>query len=266
MQQKQKRTKKQNNASNNLASDFHKMFNKKMLEISNKTGERPSQVFNDFCTAFHISIANAFYKKQEMENEYLATIKKYPKDCLNLLCEMGGVVIMALQEKHRDFLGEIYMANDFGNDFAGQFFTPYNLALMMAKMLMCMNEKPEPTINEPACGSGVMIIAAHEVNPNIIAVCQDIDFLCFKMAYIQLSLLGVKAKIILGDSLALENKYELVTPALASAMVESSKNPNDRIIEYIRSLRSVEIIEEGKEEAQEIVEYIRSLRSVEISA
>ena len=42
---------------------------------------------------------------------------------------------MGLDENpDQDFLGELYMNLDLGNEHAGQFFTPYNVCRMMSEM------------------------------------------------------------------------------------------------------------------------------------
>lgn len=44
------------------------------------------------------------------------------------------ITVSALADNpRRDFLGELYMSLDFGSSFHGQFFTPWNIAYMMAK-------------------------------------------------------------------------------------------------------------------------------------
>ena len=63
--------------------------------------------------------------------------------------------------------------------------------------------------SDPACGAGALLIAfansarAHGVNyqEKVLFVAQDIDATAAKMCYIQLTLLGCSACIIIGDSL-----------------------------------------------------------------
>ena len=65
-------------------------------------------------------------------------------------------------------------------------------------------------IHEPSCGAGGMIIAVTQLmkdeglNPqrNMHVVTQDLDYLAVYMTYVQLSLLGIKAIVVQGDSLA----------------------------------------------------------------
>lgn len=68
------------------------------------------------------------------------------------------------------------------------------------------------TINEPACGSGAMVIGAvwamkrqnFDYRNKSFFVAQDIDIRCVWMAYIQLSLYGIPAVVIHGNTLTME--------------------------------------------------------------
>lgn len=71
------------------------------------------------------------------------------------------------------------------------------------------------SINDSACGSGVMLIAAtntarsHGLNPQkeVLFVGQDIDRTAALMCYIQLALLELSAYVIIGDSLARPGRH-----------------------------------------------------------
>lgn len=112
-----------------------------------------------------------------------------------------------------------------GNSAKGQFFTPYHVSKMMAEINFVdlekhLNEKDFITLSEPCCGSGGMIIAYAETMKNrgynyqhqLYVEAVDIDELCFKMVYIQLALLGIPAKVIRGDSLAMRYFEVYYTP------------------------------------------------------
>ena len=76
------------------------------------------------------------------------------------------------------------------------------------------------TLAEPCCGSGGMIIAYAETmkekgynyQHQLYVEAVDIDEICFKMAYIQLSLYGIPAKVVRGDSITLRFFEVLYTP------------------------------------------------------
>ena len=84
-----------------------------------------------------------------------------------------------------------------------------------------LEEKPFITLSEPACGSGSMVLAfVNEMikecyNPATALWCQciDIDETSAYMCYLQLALWNVPAQIIIGDTLAMDFKRVLYTPA-----------------------------------------------------
>lgn len=65
------------------------------------------------------------------------------------------------------------------------------------------------TLNEPACGGGGLILAFLKIlkdnninyQKRVKIVAQDLDFRSVYMTYIQLSLIGARAKIVQGDTL-----------------------------------------------------------------
>ena len=131
------------------------------------------------------------------------------------LRELFFLLVGALEEEMTDVLGEVYMAAELGSKYTGQFFTPFHLSELCAKMALPHWEKEYSehgtiSLNEPSCGGGGMIIAAAKVmkeagiNPQryLKIVAQDLDWKGVYMTYLQLSLLGLKAKVVQGDTLA----------------------------------------------------------------
>jgi type I restriction-modification system DNA methylase subunit len=111
------------------------------------------------------------------------------------------------------------MEIDAGNARTGQFFTPYALSRTIAELTIsddiitnAVNEYGFFTLQEPAIGSGGMVIAAaetckergHNYQQCMCATGIDVDSRCVHMAYIQLSLLGIPAVIVHGNTLTLE--------------------------------------------------------------
>jgi len=127
---------------------------------------------------------------------------------------------MALEERYQDFLGSLYMGLDLGNAGTGQFFTPYEVSLLMAKMLHGQRDLAELvrerggfiTLNDPCIGGGAMLIAAAEQfrdqglpsHRTLHVTGVDIDRTAVQMSYIQLSLLNVPAILLQGNSLSPE--------------------------------------------------------------
>lgn len=137
------------------------------------------------------------------------------------MIEMFYLLTETLEYKMSDVLGEIYMEAGMGSKSTGQFFTPYHVSLACAKMAI---ENKEPDIrgmyyiDEPSCGGGGMIIAAAQVlrekgvnyQRKMEVVAQDLDWKGVYMCYLQLSLLGIKATVIQGDTLC--NPYTVGYP------------------------------------------------------
>ena len=134
---------------------------------------------------------------------------------------------MALKEKHQDFLGEVFMRLYLGNSAIGQYETPYTVSKFMAEINFSEHEISQKiannhliTLSEPCCGSGGMIIAfaetmkEHNFNYQkyLYVEAIDIDEMSFMMAYIQLTLLGIPAKVIQGNTLTLKFQQVLYTP------------------------------------------------------
>lgn len=73
-----------------------------------------------------------------------------------------------------------------------------------------LKERRYISVNDPACGAGAMLIAfanvarKHGINyqKHVLFVAQDIDRTAAMMCYIQMSLLGCPAIVVIGDSLA----------------------------------------------------------------
>lgn len=178
-------------------------------------------IWRDFIIMFACAISNSLDKSHydEREKQYLKIIKKYNKQEQNLFPELTAHTVMALEENpEQDFLGGIFMELNLGNGSNGQFFTPYHVCDLMAKITMTesvvpeVNEKGYITICDSCCGAGATLIAGiHEARRqlekenlnyqnHVLVVGQDIDEIVALMCYIQLSLLGVAAYIKIGNN------------------------------------------------------------------
>jgi type I restriction-modification system DNA methylase subunit len=205
-------------------------FIKKINAFSSR--HRTYQVFRDFIALSARMISNQMvYFSQELEDEYLQTIKSYAKEEANLFAELYALVFSVLaQGNFTDFLGNCYMKLELGNDKHGQFFTPFHICQLLT-MVSAGNDLAETlnnsqqkfiALSEPCCGAGAMIIAfAENMMNNHIDISQhlyvqgtDIDPMVAEMCYIQCTLLGIPAHIHIGDSLALQISRTYATPIL----------------------------------------------------
>lgn len=179
-------------------------------------------VFRDFITMAACSISNGVDKRQYdvREGLYMSTVKKYDKDEANNIAKMLALTSLGMSgAKMGDFLGELYMELEIGNDDSGQFFTPYHISKLMAQ-LADHETDGIMTLHEPSVGSGGMIVAQAEVmklkglnyQTDLKVICNDVDYDVVKMCYIQLSLLGIDAVVMQGDSLTQKMNEYWYTP------------------------------------------------------
>jgi N-6 DNA Methylase len=189
------------------------------------------QVFADFAEAAAISLSNAvdWAQRDPREERYMALIKRYKPDELAVFPQMLGELTLALEEEPSDVLGRTFHDLELHNKWSGQYFSPYPLCRMMAKMTLSneedirarISERGFVTAQEPACGSGAMVIALaqgmkdlginYQQHLHVTAV--DVDPKCVHMAYLQFALLHIPAVVVHGNTLSLEEFGRWYTPA-----------------------------------------------------
>lgn len=202
-----------------VGSQSGQPFIKHFRELTHRFS--PWEVWKDFVVMFACALSNPVDKSHYEEREalYLKTIQKYNEQERNVFPKLAAETVMALEENpEQDFLGNIFMNLGLGNDAGGQFFTPYHVCELMAKisigeLVPQVEEQGYITINDCACGAGATLIAGiHEARRrlekvgfnwqnHVLVVAQDIDYTTALMCYIQLSLLGAAAYIKIGNTL-----------------------------------------------------------------
>jgi len=206
---------------------------KELVKLINGISYRHShwQVFSDFVEMGAISFSNAIDTAQRAAREarYMEIVKRYKPEEVQSFPHMLAELTMALEEEPDDVLGRTFHDLELHNKWAGQFFSPYHLCRMMAKVTIGdkadlaarIAERGFVTASEPAAGSGAMVIAlAHEMRDaginyqqHLHVTAVDVDAKCVHMAYLQFSLLHIPAVIIHGNSLSLEEFGHWYTPA-----------------------------------------------------
>lgn len=190
-------------------------------------------IWADFVTMAACSLSMAdIERREERERLYRDVSKKYTESELEQFSMMFASVVAGFEENPgQDLLGDLYMRLELGNSRNGQFFTPYNVCVMMASISAGnleaeISKKGYISVNDPCCGAGALLIAfANEARrqginyqQSIEFVAQDIDFTAAMMCYIQLSLLGCSGYVIIGNTLTtpptepLENQNVWYTP------------------------------------------------------
>ena len=192
--------------------DHKKIIANMIIEIS---GHRsPYQVFYDWCVCTAMAFQNScdLFKNSEIykqrEELYLNTIKQYSDAEKEKIYEMTGRLSLAFENEISDYLGGIYMEAGCGNKYVGQFFTPFHLSELTARLGIDGTDK-DYFMNEPSCGGGAMILATAKVlqdqginfQRRLKVVAQDLDWLGVYMTYIQCSMIGIDAVVVQGDTL-----------------------------------------------------------------
>lgn len=176
------------------------------------------KLWGDFVTLSAIEISNCvdLGNKGARNEEYKRVAKQYTPEDMEVFAQILAEIVNGMEEDpDQDFLGELFMALDLGNDAGGQFFTPYNVCRMMARINDIDRVKDAidkygfASVNDCACGAGATLIAfANECRrqginyqESVLFVAQDIDYITGLMCYIQLSLLGCPGYVYIGDTL-----------------------------------------------------------------
>lgn len=213
---------------------------KQIVEQIEKMSGRysPYTIFSDWVEMMAISIQNTCQQVhdslwKQREKDYMDICGRYEKKEIIAFGEMMGMLVITLDEQGpRDILGEIYMESGCGSKYTGQFFTPWHLSLLSAKLMDFSNDKVH-TVNEPSCGGGGMILAVAAVMKErgidyqkmLKVVAQDLDWKAVYMTYVQLSLLGINGIVTQGNTLAEPNiekypRYRIFrTPANMGALI-----------------------------------------------
>ena len=190
-----------------------------IYEITGISGAHsPYEVFSDWIRCCSLAICNSVNMIHNKvwdlrEKDYIDTIKRYPEGIEERFAGMFCMLADLLEEEITDVLGEIYMEAGMGSKTTGQFFTPFHLSEMAARI--ALQEEISKfdggmiSMTEPSVGGGGMVIAAAKVlkdaginyQKHLDVVAQDLDWKGVYMCYLQCSLLGIKATVVQGDTL-----------------------------------------------------------------
>ena len=193
------------------------------------------KIFGDWIQmlALEISIAVDWVTQEDRKAEWETVASGYSDKEKEAMAKATAYLIEAFEEEPEDILGWCYMHLETNSKSLGQFFTPYHLCELMAKISLD-SDTDHSSIAEPSCGAGGNIIAVlcelkrRGVNyqREVDIVAQDLDWRCVHMCYVQLSLLGAKAIVVQGDTLRdpyipgkTERSHLYITPMKAGAII-----------------------------------------------
>lgn len=226
---------------------------KQFIRLFNQTARHLHRwdVFSDFVRLAASELDIARIRTPENIEQSGKICARYDANDIRNFHELFNLMVSALEAKFHDFIGSIFMELELGSGGMGQYFTPYSVQSMMARMLIPgIQEKIAregiATISDPACGSAGMIIAYAEclleadVNPSahLFASCIDIDPIAADMAFIQLSLLGIAAEVVTGNTLTMQFNRVRYTPVYYLNNFEerlNSQRRNKAMMDFMRN-------------------------------
>jgi hypothetical protein len=187
----------------------------KLLELlddaARRSGVSRGQAFEDF-----LHMAVCALSGGQMEDQYLEVVKQHAageqgsRGC-DMLAELFGTLVAQMEETRgemKDVLGDLFQgAITYGE--AGQFLTPEPVVRLMAKLTtsdFVPEEAKRPSVCDPCCGSGRMLLAVAEEHHDWEFVGQDIDLRCVRMTALNLAFRNLYGYVIHGNSLLPEKR------------------------------------------------------------
>lgn len=201
----------------------------KLLE-RNTGAQRLSTVFDDFVEIMALTYRNSFDRsgRDARERRYLEIVKKYSREDLDRFGHAIALVTLEMDQEPADVLGRLYMELDLGNERLGQFYTPYDVAKLIAGMVsdeLADKIARDGTAEayEPACGAGAFLIALTQdlrgrginYQQTLFVTAEDIAPQAVYMTYVHLTLLHVPAIVHHRDTLTQETFASWPTLAYA---------------------------------------------------
>lgn len=188
-----------------------------------------SDPYTAFFDMLYMAMSEINYKQDKNTASYLGlNANRYQgKDKEHLSHAFAYVMMMiekhANQRNFYDVLGRLFHILELHNQDRGQFFTPQHLSDLLAAFGADMKDLQESnvlTVCEPAVGAGANILGLcnylmkQGYNPQQflrVEAC-DVDIRCVTMCYLQMTLYGIPAKIIHGDTLRMVENKTFYTP------------------------------------------------------
>lgn len=168
-----------------------------------------STVFSDFLTLATYSLHPQTIRSPgidpdaENEAEYLAVAGRYQRKELDQMAELMGLLMFQASAKpYSDLVGE-YFQEHVTRGRNGQYFTPDTICRMMAQMTggeACEGK----TVNDPACGSGRMLLSFAEDAPKNHFFASDVDANCARMTALNFYLNGMTGEVVQMNTLTLQ--------------------------------------------------------------
>ena len=183
-----------------------------------------SEKFRDFCELAFCAYAKV--TAENLEKRYMDIVQTYrDKDTIRAYPRLMAMAWRGVMDGE-DFLGQAAAELNALDAKTGQFFTPMPVSQMMAMIGLqgaeaVIEEKGYITLNEPASGAGGMILAAAKVikemgydpSSHLLVSAQDISQIAYHMCFLQLTFVGIPARVERCNSLSMESFDASWTPA-----------------------------------------------------
>lgn len=251
------------------------MTQKDLLSIGDISHGRIDRrtVFADFLGMSAYMISNRFdpvhleQRKSALESLLHHYLPEERTELMNALKELIRQIQVNVDcDSYKDLLGPAFMELRIGGK--GQDFTPHSLCDLVSRLTI--SEQPVLpkcgyfTVNEPACGAGAMSLAVAErlqeagfnLVQHLVIRAEDLDIRCVFMTYIQLSLYGIPAVVIHGDTLELKELGRWYTPAYLLGNwlwkepmpFQAGRNPDDERLKMALDpiYRALRLLERGE--------------------
>jgi hypothetical protein len=192
------------------------------LLAANTGAKRMSDVFDNFVEMAALALRNVVDVRgseswEARERQYLQIAGSYSRADLDRFAHALALVTTELEHDPCDVLGRLYMELELGNERLGQFYTPYDVARLMARMeIRAVVEQVERSgfadVYEPTCGAGSFLIALskvmleHGLDPQtqLHVTAEDLAPQAIHMVYVHLTLLHIPAVVRRRNVLTLE--------------------------------------------------------------
>lgn len=167
-----------------------------------------SQIFSDF-----LSLVICCMAHHTQEKKYFEIINRYEKKEVDLFCRLFAELLKFYNREIEpgfwcDPLGTYYelLAGKYKKSNFGQFFTPNGLCDLMANFTINPDEWGK-TINDPASGSGRLILASNAYAEGNYYVAQDLDHICVKMTAINMCFHKIRGEVHHMDSIRVTKPF-----------------------------------------------------------
>lgn len=174
------------------------------------------EVFSDMVRCMAIALESPQVRQErhdELEKEYAQIKSRYTEEEFENFPRAMAIVTERLEAEREDYLGHVLELLQGTNVRNGQFFTPQVVAEFCAKISAVKPADYKPgriiTLNDPACGASVLMIAGAEElmrqgvqQSDILIDVGDVDGRACDISYVELSLLGYAAVIRHQDALS----------------------------------------------------------------